>query len=133
SASPLQPPLMRQLSLRPFDKEFRIEGKSAVRIGVELDHPAVESALVELRIDCAIERVGEIDPPGVAAHFHHLRSATELAILRTGMGSARDDAADAHLAGELGIERIRYVVLLQVARAPERDIEEAFGHGEVDF
>src|SRR5271165_7371085 len=51
AVSALQSHLVRQLSLRPFDKEFRIEGKPTVRIGVELDHPAVESALVELRID----------------------------------------------------------------------------------
>src|ERR1700731_1386196 len=68
AVSALESHLVRQPSLRPFDKEFRIEGNPAVRIGVELDHPAVESTLVELRIDCAIERVGEIDAPTVAAH-----------------------------------------------------------------
>src|SRR5215469_6967917 len=54
----LQPDLMRQVPFRPGQKELRIEGNAAVRIGVELHHPAIEPALVELRIDGAVERVG---------------------------------------------------------------------------
>src|SRR5215467_3085440 len=78
----LQPDLVRPMSFRPGHEEFRVERKPAIRVGVELHHPAVETALVELRIDRAVERVGEIDASAVAADFDHLRSATELAVLR---------------------------------------------------
>src|SRR5215469_4404220 len=70
----LQPDLMRQVPFRPGQEELRIEGKAAVRIGVELHHPAVEPALVELRVDRAVERVGEVDAPAVAADLDHLWS-----------------------------------------------------------
>src|SRR5690242_7671427 len=98
----LQTDLMRALSLRPIDEEFRIEVDAALRLGVELDHPAVNSFRIKLRIDGAVQRIGEIDPPPVATDFHHLRTAIEFAVLRARMARLRDDAADAHLAGELG-------------------------------
>src|SRR5690348_7133338 len=44
----LQPDLVRQLALRPGNEELRIERDAALRSGVELHHPAVEPALVEL-------------------------------------------------------------------------------------
>src|SRR5215469_3061571 len=97
----LEPHLMRQLSLRPLDEEFGIEGDAAVGLGVELHHPAVEPAVVELRVDRAVKRVGEIDALPVAADLDHLRPTAELAVLRARMAGARDDAADPHLAGEL--------------------------------
>src|ERR1051326_5646877 len=102
---------MRQLSLGPIDEEFGIEGDAALGLGVELHHPAVEAALVELRVDRAVERIGEVDAPAVAADLDHLRTAAELAVLGAGMARARDDAADPHRAGELGIERVGNVVL----------------------
>ena len=48
------------------------------------------------------------------------------------MAGARDDPADPHLAGELGIERVGDVVLLQVAGAPARHIEKAVVHRKID-
>ena len=48
------------------------------------------------------------------------------------MRGARDDAADPHLAGELGVERVGDVVLLQVAGAPAGDVEEPVVHRQVD-
>ena len=56
-----EPDLMRQVSCRPFDEELLIELDAAIRMSVELHHPAVKSAMVELPVDRAIERVGEID------------------------------------------------------------------------
>src|SRR6516225_1976284 len=61
----LQTDLVRQVSLRPFDEELRVERDAALGLGVELHHPALESAFVELRVDRAVERVGEIDAPPV--------------------------------------------------------------------
>jgi hypothetical protein len=40
----------------------------------------------------------------ISAHFDHLRTAIEPAVLGAEMSCARHDAADAHLAGERGIE-----------------------------
>src|SRR5947209_17270273 len=105
---------MRQPALGPIEEEFGIEGETALGLGVELHHPAVEAALVELWVDRAVERVGEIDAPPVAADLDHLWPAAELAVLGARMAGARDDAADPHLAGQLGIERVGHVVLLQV-------------------
>src|SRR5262249_61910733 len=112
---PPEPYLMRQMPLGPGDEEPGIEGNAAIGVGVELHHPAVESACIELAVDRTIERVGEIDAPAVAADLDHLRPAGKLAVLRPGVAGAGDDAADPYLAGELGIERVGDVVLPQVA------------------
>src|SRR5262245_45761057 len=90
----LQPHLVRELALGPFDEEFLVELNAAVRPGVELDHPAVEATVVKLAVDRAVERVGEIDAPAIAADFHHLRPAPDLAVLGARMGCAGDDPAD---------------------------------------
>src|SRR6266851_5969512 len=108
----------------PIDEEFRIEGHAAAGLDIELDHPTVEPAFIKLRIDGAIKRVGEIDPASIPTDLHHLRAAAELSVPGGGMACARDNAADAHFTGELGVERIGHVVLLQVAGAPARHVEE---------
>ena len=99
---------------------------------VELHHPAVDAVGIELRVDGAVERVGEIDAPAVAADLDHLRPAVERPVLGARMRRPRDDAADADLAGELRVERIGHVVLLQVAGAPAGDVEEAVVHRQID-
>src|SRR6266508_3065481 len=81
AVTPLQADLMRPMALRPMDEEFRIERDTSGGVGVELDHPAVDALRIELRIDRAVERVGEINAPAVAADLDHLRSTTELAVL----------------------------------------------------
>src|SRR5262249_47611440 len=121
----LQPHLVWPVALRPVDEEFRVEANAAFGLGIELDHPAVNAVGIELRIDRPIEGVGEIDPPPVAADLDHLRAAVELAVLGAGMDGARNDAADAHFPGQLGIERIGDVILLEVAGAPARHVKEA--------
>src|SRR5271166_2640458 len=124
----LQPHLVRQLTFRPVDEELRIEGHAATRLDIELDHPAVETALIELRIDGAVERVGEIDAASVPADLDHLRAAAKPSVSGGGMGCARDNAADPHFASELGVERIGDVVLLQVARTPAGHVEKFVVH-----
>src|SRR5262249_25025283 len=103
AVSALQADLVRALPLGPIDKEFRVEGHTAFRLDVQLPHPAIDALGIELRIDRPVERAGEIDAAPVAADFDHLRAAIELAVLRARMARARDDAADAHLAGQPGI------------------------------
>src|SRR5215813_3465318 len=128
----LQANLMRTLPLWPIDEEFRVEGHAAIRLDVELHHPTIDAFGIELRIDGAVERIGEIDAPSVAADLDHLRASIELAVLRTRMARARDDAADADLADEFCIERIGHVVLVQVAGPPARHVEEAVVHRKID-
>src|SRR6266404_8827180 len=50
-----QPDLVRALSLEP-DEEARGDGDSTLRIGVDLDHPALDAVRVELGIPAGIER-----------------------------------------------------------------------------
>src|SRR5262245_42306909 len=73
----LEPHLVGAVRSQPLDEELRIEGDAAGRIGVELHHPALDAVRIELRVDGAVERVGEIDALAVAADLHHLRSAGE--------------------------------------------------------
>src|SRR5581483_1734348 len=105
------------MRLRPPHEELRIEGDAPGRRRIELHHPALDALRIELRIDRTVKRVREVDAPPIPADLDHLRTTAERARPR-GMLGARDDAADAHLAGELRGERIGHVVLLQVAGAP---------------
>src|SRR5437879_3932652 len=86
----VEPNLVRPMRLRPLDEEFRIERNAARGLGVELHHPAVDSIGIELRVDGAVERVGEIHPFAVPADLDHLRAAAERAVLGARMARARD-------------------------------------------
>src|SRR5262245_64062190 len=122
---------MRAVALRPGDEEARIESDAAALARVELHHPAVDAVRIELLIDRAVERVGEIDALSVPADLDHLRSAVEPPA-RPRVGRAREDAANPDRAGELGLERIADGVLAQIARPPARDIKEAVVHRQID-
>src|SRR6185312_4727086 len=108
-----------------FDRheDLRIELQTAARIGIALDHPSLDALGIELSIPRAIQTVGEVHTPPIAAHLNHLRSAIYRA--RSRVRRAIDDAAEPDGAGEARILRNRYVVLATLARAPARDIEEA--------
>src|ERR1700730_13650567 len=123
---------MRSMALWPFDEEFRVELDSALGLGVKLYHPALDSIGIELGIDRAVERVGEIDAPTIAADLHHLRAAVEPAVLGLRVGCLRDDATDTDLARQLRLEGIGNIVLMQIARAPAGHIKKAVVHGEID-
>src|SRR5436190_14001873 len=112
---------------RPLDKEIAVELDAAIGLGVDLDHPAVEPLGVELRVDRAVERIGEVNAAAVAAHLDHLRSAIERPSA-LGVFGTRYDAADPHLASQLRVERIADVILLEVPGAPARDIKISVVH-----
>src|ERR1700758_3361235 len=97
----LEAHLMRPVRRRPVYKESGIEREAALRIGVELDHPALDAIGIELRIDGAVQGIREIHTPAVAADLHHLRAAAECAVLRSGVRCLRHNAANAYLAGQL--------------------------------
>src|SRR5215469_5076512 len=105
---------MRPMAGRPVDKEIAVELDAAVGLGIDLDHPTVKALGVELRVDRAVERIGEVNAAAVAANLDHLRSAIEWRGA-FGMRGARHDSADPHLAGQPWIERIADIVLLEIA------------------
>src|SRR5439155_4537133 len=60
-----------------FNEKLRIEFHAALRIGVQLHHPAPYAVRIELRIPRSVKRVREVNPSAVTADFHHLRPAVE--------------------------------------------------------
>src|SRR5436190_2020904 len=117
---------------RPVDEEIAVKLDAAGGIGIELHHPALETIGIKLRIDRAVERVGEIHAPAVTADLDHLRSAIQRTI-RLWMSGARDNASDPDLSSQPGVEGIRYVILLEIAGAPAGNIEETIIHREIDI
>src|SRR5262245_61167313 len=101
------------VALRPFDEELGVERNTAAGIDIELHHPAVDALRVELWVDRAIKRVGEIYTFAVSADLHHLRSAVEMAI-RCRMCGTRDDSADPDLSNEPRSEGVGDVILQEI-------------------
>src|SRR5206468_2404617 len=93
-----EPNLVWSMRFRPLHEELLVEGDAALRLGVELHHPALNPLGVELRIDGAVERIGEVDAPAIATDFNHLGPAAERAVPRARMCGLGDNAADANLA-----------------------------------
>src|SRR5882724_5749258 len=123
---------MRPVAHGPLDEEFRIEGDATLGLRVKLYHPAVDAIWIELRIDRAVERVGEIDPSAIAADLDHLRSAVERPVLGARMRCSRDDTPDAHFARHFRLGWVGDVVLLHVACSPTGNIEKAIVHRQID-
>src|SRR5215212_12162556 len=105
-----------------IEEEVGIKAHAARRVGIELDHPPLDALGIELRVPGQVERVGDVDTAPVAANLDHLRTTVERS-RRGRMGSLTDDAADADRADLFRLGRIRDVELLQLARAPARDIQ----------
>src|SRR5215471_12103943 len=122
---------MRPMAGRPVDTEIAVELDAAVGLGIDLDHPTVEAFGVELRVDRAVERVGEVNAAAVAANLDHLRSTIERCGA-FGVRSARHDPADPQLAGQPRIERIADIVLLEITGAPARHVEKLVVDREID-
>src|SRR5579883_2134565 len=127
----LETHLMRQVAGWPVDEEVAIQFDAAFRLGLYLRHPTLEAVRIELRIDRAVERVGEIYPPAVAADLDHLRSPVERSA-RFGVRGPRHDAAETQGAGEPRLVWVGNVVLLEIARAPTGDVKKLVVDREVD-
>ena len=72
--SALQAHLMREVAIRPGQEEVFIKFDSTLWLGVDLHHPALDPIGIELVIDCAVERIGEVDTVSITTDLHHLRS-----------------------------------------------------------
>src|SRR5205809_3846595 len=107
--------LVRPLALE-LHEEVRVDGQAAAGRRVKLRRPALDTLGVEDRVPGAVERVGQVDPAAVAADLDHLGSAVQGTVLR--VGALRDDAAQPHRAGQLRLEWVGDVVLLELAGAP---------------
>jgi len=69
--------MMRALSFRPIDKKLRVEGDAALGFGIEFHHPAINSLGIELRVDGAVKRIGEINPATEAAAADWRRNTSQ--------------------------------------------------------
>src|SRR5262249_54862883 len=125
--------LMRSMARRPVYEEILVERNAAILANVELDHPAVDTFRIELRIDGAIQGIGEIHALPVTADLDHLGTPVERTVLGFRMRGARDDAAYAHPSCLLRVEGVGNIVLDHVAGSPARDVEEAVVHRKVDI
>src|SRR5215469_10802315 len=108
---------MRQKALRPINKEVLIKLDPATRPGVDFHHPSPHSVGIELGVDRPIERIRKVYSPAVAADLDHLRRAVQRP-RPAGMLRPRNDPADPQLAGQLWVERVGNIVLVEVASAP---------------
>src|ERR1700689_5903303 len=71
--SALQPDLMRAIAIFGWQEEVRIGLHPTIRLHVALHHPAFDAGGIELTVPSAVESVGEVDTPPIAAHLNHLR------------------------------------------------------------
>ena len=101
-------------------------------IDINLRHPSADPVRIELLVPGAIERVGEVDPPPVAADFHHLRAAVQR-LSRT--------ASDAPRAGRcrrasrpvsFGLNGSETSYCRSSPRAPAGDVQEPVVEREID-
>ena len=105
---------------------------SALRLGVQLDHPAAHALGIKLLVPRSVKRVGEINALAVAADFHHLRPAIQRSLRSTRVRRLPHDSAQVDGAGKFGMERIGDVVLLEFPGAPRRDVQKFVVEGQID-
>ena len=111
-------------------EEVGIYLDAAVGRCVYLHRPAAYAFRVELLVPSDVQRVGHVDAPSVAADFDHLGAAVQRRAAR--MRRLAGDAAEMHGAGELRVERVRYVVLPELAGSPARYVQELIVERQVD-
>src|SRR5215208_2624693 len=123
SIASLQSHLM-QTHFTGLDEEIRIQFHSAIGVGVDTDHPALEQVGIELVIPGAVQAICYVDALGVPANLDHL-GATQQPTFVLGVSFLTGDTADLDLADELWIERIRNIILMEFAGSPAGNIQEA--------
>src|SRR6266567_3097304 len=115
-----------------LDQEFFIEFDPAIRVCIDLHHPALYTVGVELLVPRGVERVREVDALAVAADFDHLRTAVQSLPGLLRVSRSAYDATEVERAGLLRAYRIGDVILDELTGPPARNIEEAVVEGEVD-
>jgi hypothetical protein len=63
---------MRQVAIGPGQEEVFVKFDPALWLGVDHDHPALDPIGIELVIDCAVERIGEVDAASIATDLDHI-------------------------------------------------------------
>src|SRR5215216_2116552 len=107
-----------------LDEEIRIQFHSAIGVGVDTDHPALEQVGIELVIPGAVQAIRYVDALGVPADLDHL-GATQQPTFVLGVSFLTGDTADLDLADKLWIERIKNLILIEIPRSPARNLPEA--------
>src|ERR1700716_596128 len=115
-----------------FQEKFLIHGNSALGLGVQLHHPTANALGIELLVPWSVERVSEIKALAITAHFHHLRSTIQGTLRSTRMCRPPDDAAQVYGTGKFWMTRIGHIILLEFARAPARNVQEAVVERKID-
>lgn len=110
-------------------EEVRIKSHPTGRVGIDPHHPATH-ARIELVIPATVERIGEVEPPSVAAHLHHLGPALHRPSL--GMRHRVGQTTNTYGPRELWVEGVRHIVLAQFACAPARHVEKTIVQRQVD-
>src|SRR4029077_8546670 len=93
-----QPHLVWTMWRRPFHEESLVEGDASARLGVELYHPSLDPVGIELGVDGAIKRVGDVHALAIAADLARLSTPRQRSILGVWMCGLRHDATDPDLA-----------------------------------
>src|SRR5262249_39642799 len=116
----LEPHLVRP-QLPKVHKEARLQCHPPCRVGIHPHHPTTHLR-VKLVIPATIERIGEVDAPSVAAHFHHLRPP--LHHPTCGMRRGIDQTTNTHRTREFWVKGVRDVILAQLPSPPARHVQE---------
>src|SRR3954452_8376128 len=99
-------------------KEPLVHAHGATGVDVDLGHPGADAVGMELIVPRTVERVGEVDPPTVAAHLDHLRTAGKGQVRGRGVRGTTDYAAEAHRVDLSRPYRFGNVVLLELTGTP---------------
>src|SRR4051794_14935757 len=101
-----------------LDQELWIDLKAAVRPRVELDHPAVDSFRVKLRVPGSVERISEVDALAIAANLYHLRGAVQRSLGSLRMSGVAGNSTQMYRPCFSRMEGIGDIILKELAGAP---------------
>src|SRR4249919_325420 len=113
---------MRQVAIGPGQEEVFVKFDPTLWLGVDLDHPSLDPIGIKLAIDCAVERIGEVDAASIATDLYHLGSAIKR-LTAPWMRGAGDNATNAQFPSKFRLERVGDVVLVKLACAPAGDVK----------
>src|SRR5688572_15848997 len=114
-------------------EEAVVDAEPAGRgIGVDLRHPGADAVREELVVPGAVQRVGDVDAPAVAADLDHLRAAGQPVGRRGRVRRPAGDPTQVDRPDLAGVRGIGHVELLELAGAPAGHVEHPVVDGQVD-